>query len=76
VLWSKPLVAIAHQKVLWPWPLWPYLWRRPCITGLNGGFAARGNGGGLWEKVAKEEGKGETERKREVGEMGKGNNAN
>jgi len=35
------------------------------ITGLKGGFAAGGNGGGLWEKVAKEEGKGETERERE-----------
>jgi len=40
------------------------------ITGLKGGFAAGGNGGGLWEKVAKEEGKGETERGREGGRNG------
>ena len=43
------------------------------ITGLKGGgFAAGGNGGGLWEKVAKEEGKGETEREREGGGNGEG----
>jgi len=34
---------------------------------FKGGFAAGGNGGGLWEKVAKEEAKGETEREREGG---------
>ena len=59
--------------------------RRPCplgslqrstkphvITGLKGGFAAGENGRGLWEKVAKEEGKGETEREREGGGNGEG----
>jgi len=43
---------------------------------FKGGFAVRRNGGGLWEKVAKEEGKGETERERQGGGNGKGNNAN
>jgi len=46
---------------------------------LQWGFAARGNKGGLWDKVAEWEGRGETEREREaVGEgkgTGKGNNA-
>ena len=42
------------------------------ITFLKGAFAAGGNGGGLWEKVAKEEGKGETEREWEGGEQGRG----
>ena len=37
---------------------------------------AGGNGGGLREQVAKEEGKGETERVREGEETGKGNNSN
>jgi len=40
------------------------------ITGLKGGFAAGGNGGGLWEKVAKKEGKVETEREREGNQTG------
>ena len=39
---------------------------------FKGGFAAGGNGGGLWQKVAKEEGKGETEREREGGGNGEG----
>ena len=48
----------------------------PCHNWFKGGFAAGGNGGGLWDKVAKEEDKGETEREREREETGKGNNSN
>jgi len=36
-------------------------------SGLKGGFTAEGNGGGLWEKVAEGECKGETEREWEGG---------
>ena len=44
----------------------------PCHNWFKGGLRGRRNGGGLWEKVAKEEGKGETEREREVGGNGEG----
>ena len=44
----------------------------PCHNWFKGGFAAGGNGDGLWDKVAKEEGRGETERGREGGGNGEG----
>ena len=46
----------------------------PCHNWFKagGGFVAGGNGGALWEKVAKEESKRETEREREGGGNGEG----
>jgi len=46
----------------------PHNWFKGC-------FAAGGNGGGLWKKVAEVEGNGETEREREWEGTGKRNNA-